>query len=164
MHLKRIAVVISSLVITAMAGNVQADHIAHGHGEYVGGNQEVKSLTFNVVELPDGSIRGHGVLSEHSTNSFVHFEVSSYTFVGDSLGVAAEITMAVNAPPSLPVGNTIFFFINDNDPVADEFAFGIVPPEVGNPTIQEIVLFFLMGNPPPPEVFTPLIGGNFWIF
>jgi len=163
MNLKRIAAVIGCLVVTAMAGNARADQIAHGHGAYVGGNGEAKTLTFNVVELPDGSVRGHGVLREPSTNSFVHFEVSSFMFVGDSLGVAAEITMAVNAPPSLSVGTTIFFFVNDNDPAADEFAFAIVPPEFGNPTIQEIVLFFLMGNPPPPEVFTPLIAGNFWV-
>jgi hypothetical protein len=156
-------------LVLALSGNAQAepaDARAHpiviGHGKYVDQTQEIFSFVFSVVELPSGSVQGQGAFFDHIGGRFILFELSSFMFVGDSVGMAGEITMAVNSPPQLHVGATIFFFVNDNRPDTDEFAgLGLVPPEFGSLTIQEIVALI---GPPPPDVFTPLVTGNIKIF
>lgn len=157
------------LLVAMLSSNAQADPpgghaqpIANGQGVYVDQSLEVFSFTFSVVELPDGSVEGHGSFFDHVARRFILFELSSFMFVDGSLGVAGEITMAVNSPPQLAVGSTIFFFVNDNNPDTDAFAgLGLVPPEFGELTIQEIV--GLIG-PPPPDAFTPLVAGDIRIF
>lgn len=156
------------LLVSAISANVQAgsavpaDHIAQGRGSHMGQDMLPKWVAFSVVEMSDGSVAGHGMFIDYIANGFIRFELSSFMFVGDSLGVAGEITAAVNAPPGLAVGMTIFFWVNDNDPDTDEIAsFGFVPPEFGNLTIQEVVA--LLG-PPPPDFFTPLIAGDLKVY
>jgi hypothetical protein len=157
------------LLVAGLSSNAQADApkaraqpIANGHGKYVDQTLEVFAFTFSVVELPDGSVEGHGAFFDHIARRFILFELSSFMFVeveeDCALGVAGEITMAFNSPPQLAVGSTIFFFVIDNDPDTDDFAgLGLVPPDLGELTIQEIVGAI---GPPPSAAFMPLVAGN----
>ena len=166
MLLTRRAAMCASLAAVLLLGSAapvgaQAGPIAHGHGSFVANNQELHTITFNVVGLPDGSVRGHAVIREPSTQAFVIMEVSSLMFLGETLAVAGEVTKNVNAPAQHAVGSTAFFSVNDygNDPtMPDDFAgLGSVPPFLGNLTIQEIIALI---GPPPPQAFTPFLTGG----
>ena len=118
MQLRCKAILLIGVLVAALSGSAQArlnsgaNPITHGHGAYVEDDDgHIKWFTLSVVELPSGPVQGHGMFIDHVSRSFIHFELSSYMFVGDSLGVAGEINMAHNAPPQLAVGRTIFFFL-----------------------------------------------------
>jgi len=141
----------------------QATPLAYGHGAFVAQNQESHLFTFAAVQLPGGSVVGHCLVIEPATRGFVHMEVTSFVFAGDTLGMAGPILVAVNAPPQFVVGGTAFFAVNDNSPGApDAFAgLGTVPPYLGSLTAAQIVA--LLG-PPPPVAFAPLLAGDIRIW
>lgn len=145
----------------AASGHAQASPVAAGGGEFLAQNGEDHLFAFHVVELPDGKVTGRAGVYEPVTQGFVHMEISSYMYIGDWVGVAGPITMAVNAPPQFAVGATAFFVVSDNGAglsAPDAFAgLGAVPPMFGNLTIQQIV--GLIG-PPPPAAFSPLLAGD----
>ena len=154
-----------SLLVAPIPGNAQATPsaaaglVAHGNVEYEGQTGVVLSFRFNLVELPNGSVNGQGRLGVNGTG-FVLFKLSSFMFVDGALAMAGEITHVVgDVPPFNAVGNTIFFFVKDNDPDADEVQQGIVPPQFGNPTIQEIL--DAVGLPP---FYQTVISGDIVIF
>ena len=156
------AVLSVGFLLVAATPGTAADRIGSGAGAYVGQNQETKVFGFSVSERSDGSVRGYGIVIEPGSRGYVLFEISSYMFVGDSLGMAGEIIRTVNSPPEFAVDTTLFFFVNDNNPDTDEFAGpGLVPPELGHLTIQEIVALI---GPPPPFVYQPLLAGNVRIY
>lgn len=163
-----------TLLVAALSSDTQANRlptrahpIANGQGAYVDlQTGDPITFTFSVVELPNGSVQGHGSFFNQGLPGFFLFDPGSYMFMDgslDSLGVAGKITLAVNSPPQLAVGRTIFFFVNDNNPDTDEIAaLGLVPEDLGDLTIQEIVV--LIGGWPPPEFFAPLDAGDIRIF
>lgn len=119
---------------------------------------------FNCVQLPDGSVTGHLTSHEPASQSFVNVGISSAMHFGGWLTVAGEVTAAVNTPPRFSVGQTMFVVLADNDsggPLPDQLAGGLVPPFLGNLTIQQIIALI---GPPPPAAFSPLLSSNIMVF
>ena len=139
----------------------QASPLGSGGGRYLNNRGETNQFAFSAVLLPNGSVKGHVVFHFPGANAMVRMEVTSFTFIGGQLGLAGPITRAVNTPTPL-VGLTGFLALSDNGgPGTDKLTgFSFVPPQFGNPTIQQIIAFF---GPPPPSVFFPVIDGNILI-
>lgn len=119
---------------------------------------------FNSVQLPDGSVTGHLTSHEPASQSFVNVDISSAMHIGSWLAVAGEVTAAVNTPPRFVVGQTMFVVFVDNGgsgPVPDQLASGLVPPFLGNLTIQQIIALI---GPPPAAAFSPFVSGNIMVF
>lgn len=119
---------------------------------------------FSCVQLPNGSVTGHLVSQEPSTRSFLHVHISSAMHIGGMLAVAGEITAAVNTPPRFSVGQTMFVVFVDNGrgcQVPDQLASGVVPPFLGNLTIQQIIALI---GPPPAVAFSPFVAGGIRVF
>jgi hypothetical protein len=139
--------------------------VADGHGVFVAQNQETHVFAFSLLELPNGTIHGQAVVLEPATQGLVVVDITSFMFIGDILAMAGPITTAINAPPQFVEGATAFFSVKDNgsgSPIPDEFAgVGVVPPQFGNLTIQQIIALI---GPPPPEAFSPLLLGNVRIY
>ena len=141
--------------------------IANGHGLGLSPGPESLALTFSLVQLADGSFVGHGKTQDHANGGWTKFDLTSATFLGDTLFMAGPVTKLKDAPPFLGVGSTVFFGIQDNGngsgkPGVDSFANGVVPAFLPpGLTIQQILV--LLGGPPPPEAFKPLASGNFKI-
>lgn len=149
------------LLGAAAPGNAQAVPLGSGGGRYVNRQSETNRFAFTAVQLPDGSVTGHVVFHFPATNAMVRMEVTSFMFIGDWLGLAGPVTMAVNTPTPL-VGTTGFLVLSDNGaPGTDTFTgFSFAPASFGNLTIQQIIGII---GPPPPSVFFPLIEGNIQI-
>lgn len=139
--------------------SAQASPIGSGQGAFLAQNQETHLFAFAVVELPDGSVNGHGLVFEPSTRAFVLFRISSFMFLGETLFMAGPITQAVNAPPQFVGGATAFFAVNDNgrSSADDIAALSVVPVQFGNLTIQQILA---LAGPPPAGAFAPLLAGD----
>ena len=132
--------------------------IVNGHGEWETGIGTV-GFQVSLVELPGGSLQGHGVsyLHSESGNGWFHFEVTEYAFVGDELAVAGIITETFNTPPQF-LGSLTVLIIQDNDgngalPDKALSASGL-PPSL---SLDDIL------NGPPPDLRFPLAHGNFQI-
>ena len=116
-----------------------------------------------VVELPDGSIVGGGKLTNKAAGGWILFDLTSYTFIGNTLYAAGPVTKTRNTGGFFEVGDTFFMAVNDNGNGAgspDEFIEGGVPAAFGLTTIQEILAVI---GPAPPEFFRQGISGNFII-
>ncbi|MCA9285466.1 MAG: hypothetical protein KDA22_09640 [Phycisphaerales bacterium] len=149
------------LLAAAAPGFAQATPIAHGNGVYeIQG--EPLLLSFNVVELPNGEVRGHVFTKNQVTGGILHSKVTSYMFLDDVLLVAGPLTAAVNAPPQFVLGATKFYAFKDNGDGTppDEVTGGVAPIEFGDLTIQQIVA---IGGGPPPSTFMPLTAGDITI-
>jgi hypothetical protein len=135
-----------------------ASPIANGHVATVGMPAGITSTTFSMVMLPNGSIVGNGI-SSNTLGGWVHFDLTSFVFIGDTLLVAGPSTASFNAPPQFVVGGTFFLALKDNgngggNPAPDELANGAAPFPV---TAQQILAMF---GPPPPAAFRPALSGN----
>ena len=133
-----------------------ANPIVKGHGKW---ETEIGTVGFqvSVVELPDGTINGHGVSTMHaeSGNAWFHFDVIDAAPYGDEIAVLGLITDAVNSPPQF-VGSLTVLIIMDNERNGSDTALSGagIPPWL---SLDDI----LYGpNPPPPFRF-PLAHGNY---
>ena len=133
-----------------------ANPIVNGHGKW---ETEMGTVGFqvSVVELPDGTINGHGVSTMHTENGngWFHFDVVDAAPYGDEIAVLGLITDAVNSPPQF-VGSLTVLIIKDNERNSSDMALSGsgLPPWL---TLDNI----LYGpNPPPPFRFT-LANGNY---
>lgn len=142
----------------------QATPIANGHvkGGPTISTQEpsIIDLTFNLVELPDGSLVGSGKLTKKSAQGWIKFDVTSYVVLEDGVLMAGPVTALKvgNEPSPWSVGNTFFVFIHDGEtPSQDRFIEGRVPPQFGPLTAQQIAM--LLGSPPP-AIYRQALSGN----
>lgn len=148
-----------TLVGAASPSQAQAQAIGNGHGAVDAPSGPI-TITFSVVELPNGTINGHGILHFPDLGGHVRFEVTSYTFVDGALLMAGPVTKAKNAPPNYFIGATQVLAVEDNGnggPLPDKSAGVVGPPSL---TIQQIVELI---GPPPPQAYQPLQSGNLTI-
>ena len=54
-------------------------------------------LALTVVERPDGTVQGRGTLTLFADRGLVRFDVTSYTFLGNTLCMAGSVTGFRNA-------------------------------------------------------------------
>ncbi|MHC5114667.1 MAG: hypothetical protein ACYTGP_09590 [Planctomycetota bacterium] len=137
----------------------------------------LRTFSFSLVELPDDSLRGRGVIIDQSGPGGVLFHITSYTVVDDILLMAGPITAVVGegVPPQFFVGATFFFAVRDggNGPAAvDEISAANVAPIPGL-TIDEILAILCAMDPDcdpnepiviPPDVLQPVTAGNIKVF
>jgi hypothetical protein len=116
---------------------------------------------FNCHDLGGGAATGKLVSLEPGSQGRVGMNISSAMHIGSWLAIAGEITVSVNTPPHIGVGQTMFMVAIDNGTGPDQIATGVVPAALGNLTIQEIVA---MIGPPPPVAFSSFVAGGVTIF
>ena len=152
------AVVSAAFLLGAAApSHAQATPIGNGQGLTGDPGPDLRTFSFSVVELPNGSVTGHGQVFDHGLNFWVHFNITSFMFIDDMLLMAGPVTKAVNAP-NFTIGATFFFAVKDGGKgksSIDEISLVSVAPP--NLTIQEIISFI---GPPPPEIIKPISAGN----
>ena len=111
----------------------------------------------SVVELPDGTINGHGVSTLHTENgnAWFHFDVVDAAPYGDEIAVLGLITDAVNTPPQF-LGSLTMLIIKDNEGNGPDMALSAagLPPWLSLDAI-------LYGPMPPPDSRFPLAHGNY---
>lgn len=161
------ALTVAFLFGTASQGYAQATPIAGGHltaGPTISNPaSSIVELTFNLVELPDGSVVGSGKSTKQATGAWYQFDITSYMFVGDGiLMMAGTVTAVHDVAGFVSVGSTVFYAVKDNGngggPVLDQFIDGVVPAIFGPVTIQQI---FAFTGVPPAEIFREGLNGNF---
>jgi hypothetical protein len=174
------------VVSTAVLGGAATSHgqegqpgalkIANGNGVTGTPGWDLRTFSFSLVELPDGSLQGHGVLHDQMSMGLLHFDITSYTVVDDILLMAGPITLVnENVPPVFFVGATFFFAVRDDGQgnlAIDEISGAMAVPFPGW-TIEEI-LDFICDNTPgcdpdepiviPPDVLRPTTAGDIKVF
>ena len=141
--------------------------VSAGHGTYLAANgQNTLEFTYALTESRNGDVGGFALWS--GPNSIQLIWLESYVRLGEYVAAAGRVVAAVGTPPpAMGLGTTVFFAFKDNGPGAvDETAsLSAVPPELGNPTMLEIlaILGLPPGIPPPASYFRPLLTGNVWI-
>jgi len=151
---------VAFLLGTASPSDAQASPLLRGHGTYLGQNQVLKQFAFSVNQLPGNQVQGRAINIETASSGFFQMDVTSIMSLGNAVGVAGPITMAVHTPPQFAVGATAFFVVQDNGDgslVPDAFALGVAPLFLGDLTIQEIIQLI---GPPPPQAFAPVLTGD----
>lgn len=134
-------------MLGAGGGMVQQGPVVRGYGFYC-------------LQLPGGAATGQVVSWEPTSQSHLTMRISSAMHIGPWLAVAGQVTHAVNTPPQLSVGATMFLVFADNGrsgAVPDQLASGVVPSFLGNLTIQQIVALI---GPPPAAAFGPFLSGG----
>ena len=133
-----------------------ASPIVQGHGNW---ETQIGTIGFqvSVVELPDGTIDGHGVSTMHaeSGNAWFHFDVVDAAPYGDEIAVLGLITDAVNSPPQF-VGSLTVLIIKDNESSTP----GTALSAAGLPPFLSLDNILYGPNPPPPFRFS-LAHGNY---
>jgi hypothetical protein len=173
-------------VLTVLLGGTAINHdpqgqpaarkIANGNGVTGTLSEGLRTFSFSLVELPDGWLKGHGVLNNQVPQGGVHFDITSYTVVDDVLLMAGPITQAIgDVPPQFFVGATFFFAVRDGGDggqAIDEISLANVAPIPGL-TIDEILFLICVMNPPcdpndpvvlPPDVVLPITAGHIKVF
>jgi hypothetical protein len=161
-RLFRIATLSAAFLLLAPAATqAQAGLVGAGRGSYLTADgQDTLDFTFVVAEGRDGSTHGYAVW--RGPESVTVWEVTSAMFHEGALLFAGPIVAVVgNAPPGHVVGRTAFSGFRDNGfrAVDETVSLSVVPPQFGNPTIQEIVMF---AGAPPPQAWRPLTRGQVW--
>jgi hypothetical protein len=133
-----------------------ANPIVQGHGNW---ETQIGIVGFqvSVIELPDGTINGHGMSTMHaeSGNGWFHFDVVDAAPYGDEIAVLGLITDAVNTPPQF-LGSLTMLIIKDNEGNGSDTALSAagLPPWLSLDAI-------LYGPMPPPDFRFPLAHGNY---
>ena len=155
--LSRAALLVSALFLAAAPATAQ--RLGAGAGSFLSADQQVHVFACSISQWPNGDVHGFALVLEPATQGLVLVNCTSAMQFGNSLGVAGNVVLSLNAPPFLQVGSPTFFFLQDNGSAGpDAFAgLGGVPPQLGNLTIQQIVA--LIGTPPP-SALAPLLTGN----
>ena len=133
-----------------------ANPIVNGRGTWETAIGTVGFQVF-VVELPDGTINGHGVSTMHAENGngWFHFDVVDAAPYGDEIAVLGLITDAVNTPPQF-LGSLTVLIIKDNEGNGSDMALSAA----GLPPWLSLDNILYGPNPPPPFRF-PLAHGNY---
>lgn len=140
-------------VVGDLTYSKSAHPMVNGHGTW---ETQIGTVGFqvSVVELPDGTIHGHGVSTMHTENgnAWFHFEVVDAAPYGDEFAVLGLITDTFNSPPQL-LGSQTMLIIQDNGSNGSDMVLsGFLPPWL---SLDEIL------NGPPPSLRFPLAHGNF---
>jgi len=132
--------------------------VSRGHGSYLAFNQQVVlDFTYVVRGEENGTVEGFAIW--RGPNSVTIWQVSSFTFVGEALVFAGPIIKVIGTPPpGHAVGLTAFTAVKDNGSADETASLSVVPPQFGNPTVQQIIA--LIG---PPPAYLPLLSGSIWI-
>ncbi len=167
---------VSAAVLLGGAATGNALKIANGNGVTGTPSEGLRTFSFSLVELPNGSLQGHGVLHDQVFDASAHFDITSYTVVDDILLMAGPITaVSENVPPEFFVGATFFFAVRDGGnggQAIDEISAANSAPIPGL-TIDEILFFLCVMNPDcdpndpivlPPDVVLPITAGNIKVF
>lgn len=133
--------------------------IAMGHGAVLDGSVVVHGDCV-VKEQRGGIVQGYLVASAPSVGAFLHVNITSRVFVNGVLGLAGKVTAMAGFDPSLAVGNTAFFMLDDRGkgglPAPD--LFGSLRGYTGNPTAAQIYATY-----GPPPRWLPAVSGDVWI-
>ena len=153
------ALVTASLLAGAAPVHPQAQPIVTGEGEVTNTAVGPVAIEFSLIELPDGSLNGEGLVAFAATGGYATFDLTSYMFVAGNLCMAGPVTSSFEAPPNYFVGATVVFCVEDggNGAGQDKMAGTVGPPGV---TIQQIIALI---GPPPPQAYSPVVTGNFKI-
>ena len=171
---------ISAAVLLAGAATSQGQppalKIANGNGVLGAPSEGFRTFSFSLVELPNGSVQGHGVIHDQIFDASIHFDITSYTVVEDILLMAGPITaVSDNVPPNFFVGATFFFAARDGGnggQAIDEISLASSAPIPGL-TIDDILFLLCVMNPNcdtndpivlPPDLLLPIIAGNIKVF
>jgi hypothetical protein len=134
-----------------------ASPTVNGHGTW---ETQIGTVGFqvSVVELPDGTINGHGVSTMHAENGngWFHFDVVDAAPYGDEIAVLGLITDAVNTPPNF-LDSQVLLIIKDNEGNGSDMALSAA----GLPPTLE--LDFILEFMPIPDFRFPLAHGNYTI-
>lgn len=138
-----------------------ATPIVNGHGEW---ETPIGTVGFevSVVELPDGTLNGHGLSYLHTEdgNAWFRFEVTEYMFIEGELAVAGLITETFNAPPHF-LGSLTVLIIQDNGSSGASADRAL--SAAGGPPWLTLAQFLSISQLPPPEFWFPVANGNFVI-
>ena len=134
--------------------------IARGHGALLDGNGIMIHGRFEARQLSRGNVQGYLLGSAPSVGAFIHVDVTSRVFVNGKLGLAGKVTAMAGFNPSLAVGRTAFFMVEDMGkggvPSPDLFSeLTGIPLNLGPLTAEEI--YALYGQP---TQFFPLVAGD----
>ena len=143
---------------------VGGNPVLTGHGEWEVPGATI-SFTVNAIELPDGSLQGHGRTSRVSEGEkgWAHFDVTDSLEFGGGLAVSGIISQVNGAPEELLGTQVILLVLDEGDDGsgADRAISAIgVPPEL---SLEDILFAPPPFGPPPPEFWFPLSAGNFKI-
>ncbi|MHC4140651.1 MAG: hypothetical protein ACYSUF_01815 [Planctomycetota bacterium] len=151
--------------------------IANGNGVTGTPSEGLRTFSFSLVELPNGSLQGHGVLHNQVPQAGVHFDITSYTVADDVLLMAGPITDIAgdSVPPQFFVGATFFFAVRDGGDggqAIDEISLANAAPIPGL-TIDEILFLICVMDPGcdpndpiviPPGILLPITAGHIKVF
>ena len=167
---------VSAAVLLGGAAQAAALKIANGNGVTGTPGEGLRTFSFSLVELPNGSLQGHGVIHDQVFEASTHFDITSYTVVDDILLMAGPITaVSGNVPPNFFVGATFFFAVRDGGHgglAIDEISLANSAPIPGL-TIDEILFLLCPMNPNcnpndpivlPPDIVLPITAGNIKVF
>jgi hypothetical protein len=172
------ATVLLAGAATSLAQQIQSTalQIANGNGVTGTPGEGIRTFSFSVAELPNGSLRGRGVLHDQPSGGLLRFDITSYTVVDDILLMAGPITMVNdNVPPQFFVGATFFFAVRDGGDgrhAVDKISGANLAP-IPDLTIDEILALLCAMNPNcdpdepivlPPDVVLPITAGNIKVF
>jgi hypothetical protein len=146
------------LCLAAAPAQAQTGLVSVGAGTYQAFTAPViVNFMFLVRETGNGGTQGLAVF--RGPTGVVFWNVTSHMHIGNAVLFAGEVVLILGTDPNVHVGQTAFTAVIDNGHgSADEIAsLSLVPPQFGNPTIQQIV--GLIG-PPTPSSFTPVLSGN----
>jgi hypothetical protein len=150
------------LLFAPAPAQAQGQFVSAGHGTYLAADQTtVLEFTYVIKVNSNGS--AHGFAAWRGPDSLTIWRVDSATFIDETLAFAGQVVAIFGSPPpGQVVGGSVFTGFRDNGPgsVDETLSLSVVPPEFGNPTIQEIIA--LIGAPPP-QAYRPLLTGNVWI-
>ncbi len=149
------------LLLAPAPTQAQAGLVGAGHGTYsIANGQGTLEFTFFIAEGRNGASQGYAVWK--GPGSIGLWRVDSFMFDDGALLFAGQV-LAIEGSSSTPfqVGQTVFTGFRDNGfgAVDETVSLSAVPPQFGNPTIQQIVA--LIGSPPP-GAWRPLATGGVW--
>ncbi|MHC5023262.1 MAG: hypothetical protein ACYTGG_05050 [Planctomycetota bacterium] len=173
------AAVLLAGAVTSLAQQAQSSALSLAYGNGVTGTpgEGLRTFSFSLVELSNGSLRGHGVIHDQADGGWLRFEITSYMVVDDILLMAGPITAVhgEGVPPGFFVGATFFFAVRDGGDgrlAIDEISSANAAPIPGL-TIDEILALLCSMNPScdpdgpivlPPDVVLPITAGNIKVF
>lgn len=175
----------SAALLLGAAATTHAQEVASGANKIANGNgvtgtpsEGLRTFSFSLVELPNGTLQGQGRMHDQNFDAWVRFDITSYMVVDGILLMAGPITYVAgdDAPPEFFEGSTFFFAVRDGgtgEEAVDEISLANAFPAPGM-TIQEVMDLFCSFTPGcdpetlegllPPDVVLPITSGNIKVF
>ena len=149
----------AALLGSASPALAQAQPIVTGNGQVTNTAVGPVAVEFALIERPDGSLQGEGLVAFAASSGWATYDLTSYMFLDGKLAMAGSVTSSFDAPPSYFVGATVVFAVEDggNGAGHDRLAGTVGPPGL---TIQQVIAIL---GPPPPQAYQPVVTGNFKI-